>query len=116
MKRIFIWLDDERPIPEEWINAANDDVYLMKSRCAKNLITWFETDSSKFDKIFISFDHDLGGSLTGYDVTKHIVENKYNLTGFTVHSMNPVGAVNIIDLLTHYGYYKMNYRRDINTK
>lgn len=116
MKRVFIWLDDERPIPDEWIRRANNDIYFVRVKNAQDLIIWFKTKSKEFDKIFISFDHDLGGDYTGYDVAKFIVENKCNLTGFTVHSMNPVGSQNIIDLLTHYGYYKMKWREDINTK
>lgn len=115
MKRIFIWLDDERQISPLWIKRADDDIYFMKIKSAISLINWFETKANEYDKIFISFDHDLGGTLTGYDVAKYIVENECNLTGFTVHSMNPVGAKNIIDLLTHYGYHKMTYSGEINT-
>lgn len=115
MKRIFVWLDDERSISNQWIMHAKDDVYFVKFTNAVDIITWLQTKASEYDKIFISFDHDLGGSLTGYDVAKYIVENKCNVTGFAVHSMNPVGAQNIIDLLTHYGYYKMKWRGEINT-
>jgi len=57
---------------------------------------------------FISFDHDLGDGLTGYDCAKWLVE--YDLeTGlmpadfsFYVHSQNPVGASNIKNLLNSY--------------
>ena len=115
MKKIFIWLDDERPIKPIWIKAAADDFYFGNFTNAIDLITWLKTKANEFDKIFISFDHDLGGSLTGYDVAKYIVENKCNLTGFTVHSMNPVGAKKIFDLLKHYGYSKIKYLNDINT-
>lgn len=115
MKRIFIWLDDERPINHMWIKRANDDIYFIKFKNALSLINWFKTDAGNYDKIFISFDHDLGSDLTGYDVAKYIVDNEIQLTGFTVHSMNPVGAKNIIDLLTHYGYHKMTYTGEINT-
>lgn len=48
----------------------------------------------------ISFDHDLGTKLTGYDVAKHIemlvVEGKINMPIYYVHSANPVGSKNII--------------------
>lgn len=114
-KRIFIWLDDEREIPVQWIKRVADDIYFVKVKNAQNLINWFKINASKYDKIFISFDHDLGSELTGYDVAKYIVENGYELTGFTVHSMNPVGAKNIIDLLTHYNYYQLKWRDEINT-
>ena len=64
-------------------------------------------------KIFVSFDHDLGFGINGYDVAKWIVENEIPIAGFTVHSMNPIGAKNIIELLTHYGYTKMHSINDI---
>lgn len=66
-------------------------------------------------KIFVSFDHDLGFGINGYDVARWIVENEIPIAGFTVHSMNPVGAKNIIELLTHYGYTKMSFINDIVT-
>ena len=115
MKRIFIWLDDEREINPMWTRKAEDDIYFIKFKNALDLMTWYKTESHEYDKIFISFDHDLGSNLTGYDVAKFIVNNKYNLTGFAVHSMNPVGAMNIFQLLTHYGYHKMSYTGEINT-
>ena len=62
--------------------------------------------------IIIDLDHDLGegnemdDSLapSGYDICKYIVENQIPLVGFHIHSMNPVGAANMRQLLTHYGY------------
>ena len=115
MKRIFIWLDDERSISNQWMLHAKEDVEFIKFTCTVDLILWYQTKASEYDKIFISFDHDLGSGLTGYDAAKYIVENEHRLDGFSVHSMNPVGAQNIIDLLTHYGYYKMKWRGEINT-
>lgn len=48
---------------------------------------------------FISFDHDLGGDLTGYTVAEWIERAAFSGTlsplGWTVHSANPVGAENI---------------------
>jgi hypothetical protein len=58
----------------------------------------------------ISFDHDLGdGKETGFDIAKYLVE--CDLDGihtfpdnfsFYVHSMNPIGKVNIQSLLDSY--------------
>ena len=115
IKRIFIWLDDERSISNQWIFHTEDDAEFIKFTCVADLIAWYKTKANEYDKIFISFDYDLGSSLTGYDAAKYIVYNKHRLDGFSVHSMNPVGTKNIIDLLTHYGYYKMKYRDEINT-
>lgn len=58
-------------------------------------------------------DHDLGEGNenelepTGYDICKWILENEINLTGFHIHSMNPVGARNMRQLLSHYGYKEL---------
>jgi len=67
---------------------------------------------------FISFDHDLAWEhygnpnvsqyteKTGYDCAKWLVEfcmkTEQPLPDFQVHSMNPVGKINIQSLLTNY--------------
>ena len=114
-KRIFIWLDDEREIPNKWLMRKTDEIEFKKFLNAEDLMEWYGNHSYHYDRIFISFDHDLGRFLTGYDVAKFIVENNYNLTGFAVHSMNPVGCKNIIELLTHYGYYQLKWGSEITT-
>lgn len=114
-KRIFIWLDDEREIANKWLIRKTDEIEFKKFFSAEDLMNWFASSAKDYDKIFISFDHDLGRFLTGYDVAKYIVENNCNLTGFTVHSMNPVGCKNIIELLTHYGYYQLKWGNEIVT-
>lgn len=63
----------------------------------------YALSQKEFD--IISFDHDIGVGKTGYDIAKYIVENSIKIKeGFFVHSSNPVGKFNIIQLLTHYGY------------
>ena len=59
-------------------------------------------------EIVVCFDHDLGGKKTGYDLAKYIVENNVKLAAYEVHTMNPVGRENIIQLLDHYGYRRIN--------
>lgn len=60
---------------------------------------------------WISFDHDLGsdGEPTGYDFVKWLCERDMDFPGFIpedfsydVHSMNPVGAMNIRSYLDSY--------------
>ena len=58
--------------------------------------------------IFIDLDHDLGFDddnyeYNGYDICKYIVENQIKINGFHIHSMNPVGAQNMRNLLKDYG-------------
>ena len=47
-KRIFIWLDDEREIPVQWIKRVADDIYFVKVKNAQNLINWFKINASKY--------------------------------------------------------------------
>ena len=88
----ILWIDDVRRPPQggniTW--AANFDTAVSLLR------------QNYYD--LIDFDHDLGVGLSGYDIAKWLVENEYPPTTFHVHSMNPVGRANIIQLLTHYGY------------
>jgi len=105
MKR-FIWVDDVRPIPEEYVEKFGRD---MCSVCATydeaiRILSILEYRVFFHGEIYISLDHDLGDDKSGYDVAKWIVENQFPLTGFKCHSMNPVGRKNIEQLLTHYDY------------
>lgn len=113
MKTYFVWLDDERPISEVAIRIAADDVYFIKFTKAENCMKWLKKHCGD-SKVYISFDHDLGETLTGYDVAKYIVGNQLALAGFACHSMNPVGVKNICELLEHYGYHKMRHWRELN--
>ena len=120
-RKHFIWLDDERLINTQYlkrlssINPVEYDVTgYSVCRTGEEAIKELASLSKIPNcKIFISFDHDLGYGISGYDVAKWIVENQIQITGFAVHSMNPVGAKNITDLLTHYGYTKMKSTADI---
>lgn len=114
MNKIFIWLDDEREVPNYWKAAINRGKLANKIfRNAEDLIKWYAENLNEYEHFFISFDHDLGSGMTGYDMAKYIVEHKLPVSGFASHSMNPVGRKNIITLLSHYGYKEMKYTSDI---
>lgn len=59
---------------------------------------------------YVTFDHDLGDSKSGYDIAKWMVEKDLDSHGkfipenfvFNVHSANPVGRDNIVSLLGNY--------------
>lgn len=87
-----IYLDDMRDIPRSYEPARNYD------ECIKLL----EENKGKVD--IISLDHDLGEAKTGYSVCKWIIENEYfdGLKEIHIHSANPVGKVNMIELLDRY--------------
>lgn len=62
-------------------------------------------------KIFLDLDHDLGfddedndDELNGYDFCKYIIQKNISPYKFHIHSMNPVGAANMREILTHYGW------------
>jgi len=84
-----VWLDDVRnPNDHGW----NDAIWATNARDA---IILLETGNVKE----ISFDHDLGEGLTGYDVANKIEEliyyKKINMPKWFIHSANPVGRANI---------------------
>ena len=62
----------------------------------------------------ISFDHDLGIELTGYDCAKSLISfcHNYNIIfpNYLVHSMNPIGKSNIIQLIDG---YKRRYQKTL---
>lgn len=78
-----LWLDDVRPAPEgyTWVKTVGHAIMYIVS--------------DKFTHI--SFDHDLGKELTGYDLAKWIEKNADDIKPMTwdVHSANPVGRKNI---------------------
>lgn len=88
---IRIFLDDYRPCPEGYVLARNYREMIKLLRRNKGQIEG------------LSLDHDLGEDKSGYDVCKWIVENDSYPTDFiTVHSQNPIGARNMMQLLTRY--------------
>jgi len=105
-----LFLDDIRfPATSDWIIARNMD----------DAVWYIKNHGVPF---FISFDHDLAadhyiigdGEKTGYTfakwLTTYVSERNITLPAnfdFYVHSMNPVGANNIRNYMTHWLH---NYR------
>jgi hypothetical protein len=88
MMRVFVD-DTRRPPSDEWILARNFDeaIHLLGTR----------------DVIEVSLDHDLGiESRSGYDICKWMVENDVWPRYVCVHTANPVGRDNMLQLLNHY--------------
>lgn len=99
-----LWLDDMRKPSHKFLISV-DTYYVAESfEDAIFYLASFHEDES-YEDLFISFDHDLGASeKSGYDLAKWLIEHNIEIGGFTIHSMNPVGAKNIWHLLTHYNY------------
>ena len=97
-------------------------LYIDDDRIPKTYLPWdfvrsFEDATSYIRENgipeYISFDHDLGTELNGYDIAKWMVEQDLDRTlsfpkgfEFNVHSANPVGARNITEYLNGYLKYK----------
>ena len=92
-----LYLDDLRPTPEGF-----DRVYSYEE-----FVDYLEREGLPD---FISFDHDLGEDLSGYDCAKYLVEycltHKLPLPNYQVHSQNPVGKENIERLLDNFGSFE----------
>jgi hypothetical protein len=113
MQKYFIWLDDERPVPENIErHATAGEMEIVIFRNPSLCYAWL-CENALGNRVFISFDHDLGTANTGYDLAKRIVEDGIPLAGYMVHSMNPVGAANIDQILSHYGYHRVKYWREL---
>lgn len=90
---INLWLDDER---------NPDDPRIQELFGAEPGMVWAKTADAAIAKLrlnivaWISFDHDLGTTLTGYDVARWIEERAHSgelqSLSWTVHSANVVGA------------------------
>ncbi len=88
---IRIFLDDCRPCPDGYILAKN---YI-------EMIKLLEENKGQIEGI--SLDHDLGEDKSGYDVCKWMVENdNYPEKFITIHSSNPIGVKNMMQLLDRY--------------
>ena len=88
-----LYLDDLRTTPEGF-----ERVYSYEEFVA--YLQWYGLPD------FISFDHDLGEGLSGYDCAKYLVDycldHQLPLPAFAVHSQNPVGKENIERLLRNF--------------
>ena len=113
----YIYIDDSRS-DDSWFAKTFDATIWRPFICrtyknAIGVLNWLSgcyPDSG----IVIDLDHYLGeifgdaaDEKTGYDICKFIVEHKIPLVGFHIHSMNPVEAQNMRQLLIHAGYNEL---------
>lgn len=99
MKPVYIYIDDIRDTPK----TSYPTITCRDYTSAIDAIDYFAFHNID---MMIDFDHDIGLDHTGYDIAKYIVENQIptKLIRYHIHSSNPVGAMNIRQLLDHYGY------------
>lgn len=103
MRTIYLFVDDIRKLNSKNIYNEDSPIYCT-CRTYQSTIDTLQFFHQNHFSIFIDLDHDLGETYSGYDICKFIIENNISLIGFHIHSMNPVGANNMRQLLTHYGY------------
>jgi len=85
-----VWLDDIRPLPEDY-----DVLMLTGEECIELILTGTVTE--------ISFDHDLGEGINGYEVARKIEElayfDKIPRIKWHIHTSNPVGLKSIFSAM-----------------
>lgn len=103
-KNVYIYLDDERNPSPDVLRSISNEVSVQICRNYKSAIAIIEAICAKdYTNLMIDLDHDLGSKKTGYDFCKWLVENGW--TGkFHCHTANPVGRMNMRQLLTRYGW------------
>lgn len=101
MKKIKLYLDDIRnPKTEGWTIVRNHEEF----------VEFININGLPEE---VSFDHDLGeNKKTGYDCAKWLCEycwtNGLPVPDWNVHSANPVGRDNIVQLIENF-QKKLNY-------
>lgn len=96
-----IFLDDLRPVPDEFDLVFRSDKALLK---------YLKENPNQHYEL-ISFDHDLGeNTLTGYDVVKEIVDDldiNFTFDRFQFHTANVVGFRNMYYYLVNAQIYDL---------
>lgn len=90
-KKYLLWIDDLRGYPNNYIG----EYHIVIARNYKEAI--YQLDKFHFD--IICLDHDLGEEKTGYDICKYIIEHDIWCKEFRIHTRNPVGRDNMVQLL-----------------
>lgn len=94
MFKNYLYVDDIRQIPRE----LYDSYKCFQASCYKETIT--KLKRTKYS--VIDLDHDLGEEKTGYDICKYIIQNNLQFDKIRIHTSNPVGRDNMIQLLERY--------------
>lgn len=101
-----LWIDDVRPAPKGYVlcKSVNEAINI----CSQRLTPWKELLVEEID-----LDHDAGDyAKDGGDYSNFLswLEERYNLdewkinTIFHIHSMNPVGKKNMLNIIKSNGW------------
>lgn len=92
---IKIWLDDERPRPDDsWFATKHSNIAILLLRACLRKGIIVEA---------ISLDHDLGGDDTSRPVVLWMAEHQFWPDKVYVHTANPVGREFLEGITNHYG-------------
>lgn len=94
MKPYLLYVDDLRNPP----NILRQNYNIIICRNYKDTI--YELDKRRCR--VIDLDHDLGEDKTGYDICKYILQHQIFLNKVFIHTSNPVGRNNMIQLIQKY--------------
>lgn len=103
---VYIYLDDVRHIDSIQVLHDYNWAEVHSVNETKQLIEQCEAED--FKKFILDLDHDLGDYAgdggDGYELVKWLVETGRNTDNYRVycHSMNPVGATNILKMKDRY--------------
>jgi len=86
---MFLYLDDIR-------NPFHNNFHVVRNY--QDCIDFLKNN----DICYLSLDHDLAEEKTGYDVAKYLIQEGITIETINIHSMNPVGRDNIIQLIERY--------------
>lgn len=93
-KKYLLWIDDLRGIPNNYIGEYHTVIARSYNEAIHEL--------HRFRYDIICLDHDLGEEKTGYDICKYIIENNIHCNEYRIHTSNPVGRDNMLQLLRNY--------------
>lgn len=98
-----LWLDDVRPAPDGWMWAKTvaEAQDILKMGCINTCSLDHDLGADPADGINAKGDSPEG---SGLDLARWMIENKLVPRWVVVHSWNPAGAKNIVDVLHDAGY------------
>lgn len=98
-----LYLDDLRQPSDSSLYMGYEEMYNGEWDVVRNYKEFVNYIENKGVPDIVSFDHDLAEEKTGADCARwlgeYLIENGIPLPKYYIHSMNPVGAVNINSIL-----------------
>jgi hypothetical protein len=98
-----LYLDDLRNPVDSSLYMGNVEIYKEDWVVVRNYKQFVDYIENNGVPDIVSFDHDLAEEKTGADCAKwlgeYLIENGIPIPKYYIHSMNPVGAINIRSIM-----------------